>query len=176
MVSESEKQALNLRSVFGLEATVTTPSSATDGAYVEMDVMLEPRGHTNLHYHPEQEQTYQVLEGTLEVFRNGQWHEVPTGESLTVPPGAVHAFRSASETPVRFLNVHRPALTFQEYLETLDRLIRVGRVKGLKNLRSGIYVSMAYVERERSSVQVKPPHILIRGLAFIGRRLGFTLE
>jgi quercetin dioxygenase-like cupin family protein len=175
MMSESEKEALNLRSVFGLEATVTTPSAATDGAYVEMDVTLEPKGHTNIHYHPEQEETYEVLGGTLEVFRDGDWHKVPAGESLTVPRGAVHAFRNASQTPVRFLNVHRPALTFQEYLETLDRLIRVGKVKGLKSLRSGIYVSVAAVE-QGSSVMVKPPHMLIRGLAFIGRRLGFTLE
>jgi mannose-6-phosphate isomerase-like protein (cupin superfamily) len=175
MISESEKHALNLRSVFGLEATVSTPSSATDGAYVEMDVMLEPRGHTNLHYHPEQEETYQVLEGTLDVFRNGQWHEVPTGESLTVPPKATYAFRNGSETPVRFLNVHRPALTFQEFLETVDRLIRAGRVNGLKNLRSGIYLSLAAAD-QGTSVEVKPPQMLIRGLAFIGRRLGFTLD
>jgi hypothetical protein len=101
---------------------------------------------------------------------------VPAGGSLTVPRGAVHAFRNASQTPVRFLNVHRPALAFQEYLETLDRLIRAGKVTGLKNLRSGIYVSMAFLEQERSSVQVKPPQMLIRGLAFIGQRLGFTLD
>jgi hypothetical protein len=30
----SEREVLNLRPVFGLEATVTTPSAATDGAYV----------------------------------------------------------------------------------------------------------------------------------------------
>lgn len=32
-----------------------------------MDVMLEPGGDTNIHYHPEQEETYEVLDGTLEV-------------------------------------------------------------------------------------------------------------
>jgi quercetin dioxygenase-like cupin family protein len=174
-VSGPEKKILNLRSLFGLEATVTTPSSATDGAYVEMDIVLEPGGHTNIHYHPEQEETYEVLEGTLEVFREGGWHALPAGESLPVLHGAVHAFRNATETPVRFLNMHRPALTFQEFLETLDRLIRAGKVKGLKNLRSGIYVSMAAVEHN-TSVAMKPPQMLIRGLAFIGRRLGFTLE
>ena len=71
--------------------------------------------------------------------------------------------------------MHRRALTFQDYLEAPDRLIRVGKVQGLKSLRSGIYVSVVAVERG-SSVMVKPPHILIRGVAFIGRRLGFTLE
>lgn len=71
--------------------------------------------------------------------------------------------------------MHRRALTFQDYLETPDRLIRVGKVKGLQSLRSGIYLSVAAVE-QGSSVMVKPLHMLIRGLAFIGRRLGFTLE
>jgi quercetin dioxygenase-like cupin family protein len=173
-MSESQEKVLDLRPVFGLEATVTTPSAATKGDYVEMDVVLEPKGHTALHYHPEQEETFEVLEGTLEVFRDGAWHQVPAGESVTVPRGATHAFRHATETPVRFLNVHRPAITFQEFLETVDRLIRAGKVKGLKGLRSGIYLSMASVE-QGTSVQVKPPQMLIRGLAFIGRRLGFRL-
>jgi quercetin dioxygenase-like cupin family protein len=174
-VSSPEKKVLNLRSVFGLEATVTTPSTATDGAYVEMDIVLEPGGHTNLHYHPEQEETFQVLEGTLEVFRDGDWYKVPAGESVTVPRKATHWFRNANETPVRFLNAHRPALTFQEFLETVDRLIRAGKVKGPRDLRSGIYLSMAAVE-QGTSVNRKPPQMFIRGLAFIGRRLGFTLE
>jgi quercetin dioxygenase-like cupin family protein len=126
-VSGPEKKVLDLRSIFGLEATVITPAAATDGAYVEMDVVLESGGHTTNHYHPAQEETYQVLEGTLEVFWDGDWHKVPAGESLTVPRGTTHAFRNASESPARFLNVHRPALAFQEYLETVDRLIRAGK-------------------------------------------------
>jgi quercetin dioxygenase-like cupin family protein len=170
-----KKKVLDLRSIFGLEATVTTPAVATDGAYVEMDVVLEPGGHTNDHYHPAQEETFQVLAGTLEVFWDGDWHKVPAEESSTVPRGATHAFRNAAETPVRFLNTHRPAFTFQKFLETVDRLIRAGKVKGPRDLRSGIYLSLAAVE-QGTSVQVKPPQMLLRGLAFIGRRLGYRLE
>lgn len=176
-----EREVLNLRAVFGLEAIVTTPSAATDGAHVDLDVMLEPGGDTNVHRHPKQEETYEVLNGTLEVWHDGHWQAVSAGDSLTVPLGTAHAFRNTSETPVRFLNVHRPALTFQEYLETLDRLIQAAKVKGLprpprlKNLRSGIYISMAATEHG-TSVSVKPPQMLIRGLDFIGRCLGYTLE
>jgi quercetin dioxygenase-like cupin family protein len=115
--SETQKGVLDLRSVFGLKATVTTPSATTDGEYVELDCTVEPGGDTAIHYHPEQEETYQVLDGTLEVFRDGRWHAVAVGESLTVPRGAVHGFR----------NAHRPALAFQEHLETLDRLVQEGR-------------------------------------------------
>lgn len=174
-MSESQEKVLDLRSVFGLKATITSPSAATSGAYVELDCTVEPGGKTAIHYHPEQEETYRVLDGTLEVFRDDRWRAVPVGESLTVPRGAVHGFRNASGTPVRFLNVHRPALAFQEHLETLDRLIQTGKIKGLKDPRSLMYMSVASIEGE-PSVTVKPPHWLIRGLAFVGRRLGYTLE
>lgn len=175
MMSESRAKVLDLRSVFGVEARITTPAEATGGEYVEMDVTAEPGSETLIHYHPEQEETYQVLEGTLEVFRDDQWRAVPAGESLTVPQGAVHGFRNASESPVRFLNVHRPALAFQEHLETLDRLIRTGKIRGTKDPRSLIYMSMSAVEH-RPDVAVKPAQWVARGLAFIGRRLGYTLN
>jgi hypothetical protein len=57
----------------------------------------------------------------------------------------------------------------------VDLLIRAGKITGPKNLRSGIYLSMAFVEHG-TSVQVKPPQMLLCGLAFIGGRLCYTLE
>lgn len=174
-MSASNGKVLDLRSVFGLTATVTTPASATDGAYVEMDVTAQPGSRTAIHFHPEQEETYQVLEGTLEVLRDGQWRSIPSGESLAVPAGAVHGFRNATDAPVRFMNVHRPALEFQDHLETLDRLAKAGKIKGVKDPRSLIYMSMSSVEHQ-PDVAVKPPQWLVRGLAFIGRRLRFRLD
>ena len=174
-MSGPQGKVLDLRSVFGLRATVTVPSGATGGAYVEMDVTAQPGSATTIHYHPEQEETYRVLEGTLEVFCDDRWRVVPAGESLTVAPGAVHGFRNASGAPVRFFNVHRPALAFQEHLETLNRLSRVGKIKGTKDPRSLIYMSMSAVEH-RPDVAVKPPQWVVRGFASVGRRLGYTLD
>ena len=174
MANGPGKKVLNLRSVFGLQATVTTPSAATGGDYVEMDMMLEPGGHTNSHYHPEQDETFEVLEGTLEssvrVIGIGFQRESRRQCRVGRPIGS-----ATRRDPVRFLNVHQPALTFQEYLETVDRLIRTGKVRGLKGLRSGIYISMAAVQ-QGMSVQIKSPQALMRALAFIGRRLGYTLD
>ncbi len=175
MTSGAQGKVLDLRPVFGLQATVTIPSEATGGAYVEMDVTAQPGSTTMIHYHPEQEETYRVLEGTLEVFRDDRWRAVPAGESLTVAQGTVHGFRNAGEAPVRFLNVHRPALAFQEHLETLDRLSRAGKIRGTKDPRSLIYMSMSGVEH-RPDVPVKPPQWTMKALAFIGRRLGYTLD
>ncbi len=175
MMSEAREKVLDLRSVFGFEARVTAPAGATGGEYVEMDVMAQPGSGTLIHRHPEQEETYRVLEGTLEVFRDGRWHAVPAGESFAVSRGTVHGFRNASGAPVRFLNVHRPALAFQEHLETLDRLRKEGKIRETKDPRSLIYMSMSAIEH-RPDVAVKPPQWVIRGLAFIGRRLGYRLD
>jgi hypothetical protein len=100
---------------------------------------------------------------------------VPAGESLTVPQGAVHGFRNSGETPVRFINVHCPALAFQDILETLNCLVRTGKFKDTKDPRSLIYMSMSAAEY-RPDVTVKPPPCVTRELAFIGRRLGYTLD
>ncbi len=91
------------------------------------------------------------------MFRDGRWRAVTAGESLAVPQRTVHGFRNTSEMSVRFLNVHRPALAFQEHLETLDRLIRAGKIRGTKDPRSLIYMSMSGVEH-RPDVPVKPPY------------------
>ena len=167
-------KTLDLRSVFGVEARVTAPAEATDGAYVELDCGLAPGGSTSIHYHPEQDEEFEILEGDLEVYSDGAWHSLPAGRSMTVPKGSAHGFRNTGSATVRFRNVHRPALAFQEHLETLERLIQAGKIKGLRDPRSLMYMAIASVEQE-PSVAVKPPQGLLRLLAFIGRRLGYSL-
>ena len=174
-MSEPKEKVLDLRHVFGLTAIVSSPASANNGSHVEMEVTAEPGSQTLLHYHSEQEETYQVLEGVLEVFQNGDWEPVLTGESMTISPRTVHGFRNTSEVPVRFINVHRPALKFQDHLEALDRLSREGKIRSTKDPRSLIYMSMASIEYE-PDVAVRPPQWLIRGLAATGKRLRFKLQ
>ena len=174
MIDQVHERLLDLRSIFGVKARVTAPSEATGGEYVEMDCTAEPGSGTIIHYHPHQEETFHVLEGTLEVLREGQWSAVQSGDSITVPKGAVHAWRNASETPLRFLNVHRPVLGFQDHMETLDRLVKAGKIRGMKDPRSLIYMSMS-AARHRPDVAVKPPQWVVNVMAFIGRRLGYTL-
>lgn len=175
MNDQAHDRVLDLRPIFGVEAQVTTPSEATGGEYVEMDCTAEPDSATIIHYHPGQVETFQVLEGEMEVLRDGAWSVIKAGNSIAVPEGAVHAWRNASEAPVRFLNVHRPARGFQAHMETVDRLVKAGKVRGTKDPRSLIYLSMSAV-KHRPDVTVKPPQWVVNTLAFLGRRLGFKLE
>jgi quercetin dioxygenase-like cupin family protein len=165
---------LDLRAVFGVSAQVTTPSAATGGAYVELECTADPGSGTMVHYHPEQEETFHVLEGTMEVLRDGAWIPVQAGQTHGVSQGEVHAWRNRGSAPVRFQNVHRPALGFLDHMETLDRLARAGKIRGTKDWRSLIYMSLSAV-KHRPDVTVKPPQWMINTMAFIGRRLGFDL-
>jgi quercetin dioxygenase-like cupin family protein len=175
MNNPAHERVLNLRSIFGVEARITTSASDTAGAYIEMDCTAAPGSGTMIHYHPQQQESFQVMEGTLEVFQQEQWQAVQTGESLTVPMGVVHAWRNASPLPVRFRNVHRPAQGFQDHMETLDRLVKAGKIRGTKDPRSLMYMSMSAVQY-RPDVTVKPPQWVVNMLAFIGRRLGYRLD
>jgi hypothetical protein len=44
-----------------------------------------------------------------------------------------------------------------------------------KNVRSFLLISMLFVEHEREIMSVKPPHALMRVLAFVGRLCGYKL-
>jgi mannose-6-phosphate isomerase-like protein (cupin superfamily) len=52
--------------------------------------------------HPEQEETFHVLEGTMEVLRDGAWISVQAGQTHLVRKGEVHVLRSS------FLSTWRP--------------------------------------------------------------------
>ena len=171
----SEGRILDLRSVFGVEATVTTSAAATNGAYVELLCTAYPKSATVVHRHPAQEETFRVIDGTLELLRDGRWQQLGPGDSVTVPSGAVHAWRNRGGVPVRFENVHRPALGFEAHMVTLDRLVRAGKIRGTNDIRSVIHMSMS-AARHRPDRTVKPPQFLVDFLAFVGRRLGYSID
>jgi quercetin dioxygenase-like cupin family protein len=175
MTDPTQLRTLDLTPVFGVRAQITADARETGGEYVEMDCTVQPGSGSIVHYHPRQEETYHVVDGVLEVLRDGDWRTVRAGESMAIAPGAVHAFRNRSSSPVRFINRHTPALGFQAHLETLDLLIRAGKIRGTTDLRSVIHMSMS-AARHQPDVPVKPPAWLVRVMAFVGRRLGYSID
>lgn len=168
------EEVLDLSAIFGVRARITRSAEATGGGLVEMECIADPGSGTMVHFHPEQEETFSVLEGQLELLHDGRRELISAGQDYTVPKGTVHSWRNPGPATVRFSNVHRPARGFEAHMRTLDRLVREGKIRGKNDPRSLIYMSMSAV-RHRPDVTVKPPQWLVNTMASVGHLLRYRL-
>ena len=131
-----------------------------------------------VHVHPTADESYNVIEGALDVCVNGEWRTLRAGESATAPAGAPHTLRNATKETVRIVNVHRPALQFESFFREMHALIGQGKIKQLppREPRSAIYVAMLFGKYPDEIRVVKPPSRVFKALALVGRALGFKLE
>ena len=129
---------------------------------------------TATHVHPQQEESYAVKEGTMEVLVGRSWSTLEVGQSATVPAGTPHAFRNRSEVPVRFLNEHRPALRFEEYFRAVHGLSEAGKIKGGLDVRGVLYAWVLIDEYDDTMQPVGGMQsALIGSLTAVGRLLGY---
>jgi quercetin dioxygenase-like cupin family protein len=152
-------------------------SRETDGEAVVIEAFVKPNGVVAAaHVHPYQEERFQVLRGTVG-FRVGRRKVIAgAGQRLTVPPGTPHKFWNAGEEEAHFVCEVRPALQFEQLIETMFGLAADGKTnrKGLPNP-----LRLAVIARDHfDDVRLPfPPDWMQRmGLAFgapLGRLLGY---
>lgn len=63
------------------------------------------------HTHADHTDSFYVLEGDVEFFRDGEWHRVSPGTFVSNPPNVAHGFRPAG-SDIRLLNFHTPNVGF----------------------------------------------------------------
>jgi mannose-6-phosphate isomerase-like protein (cupin superfamily) len=150
----------------------------TDGELCELETVVQPGGFVaTAHVHPEQEERFRVLDGMLRFRAGGEEFEVGPGGTITVPPGTPHRFWNAADREARFTCEVRPALHFEQLLETMFALAADGKTnhKGLPNVLRLAVIAHAYDDTIRLPW---PPASLQRaGLALvapIGRMLGYA--
>jgi quercetin dioxygenase-like cupin family protein len=131
-----------------------------------------------VHVHPTAEDRFEVIEGALDFFVDGEWKTLRAGETAAAPAGVPHTLRNATEQTVRVVNTHRPALQFESFFRELHALIRQGKIKRLppKEPRSAIYAAMLFSKYPNEVRGTKPPNGVFKVLAVVGRALGFKLE
>jgi mannose-6-phosphate isomerase-like protein (cupin superfamily) len=111
-------------------------SRETNGEAVVFDAFVQPGGFVAArHVHPHQEERFQVLHGTVG-FRVGRKKILSgPGEALTVPAGKAHTFWNAGDDVAHFTCEVRPALQFEQLIETMFGLASDGKTnrKGMPN-------------------------------------------
>lgn len=146
----------------------------TDGERFTTRMELGARSKLPVHAHPHAEEQYEVVTGELEVQVDGEWSTLTAGERAVVPPDTPHTFRN--ETDAEVLNVHSPALRFEEFFRGFHRLkIERGVEMPPRGPKSAVLLAMLLVEHEDEQVVVSPPHWVFRALARVGSVLGYSL-
>jgi quercetin dioxygenase-like cupin family protein len=149
-----------------------------------VDEVLEMRnefgaraGGPPVHVHPAAEESWEVLEGKLEVCVGGAWRMLGPGDKAIAAPGVPHTLRGHPDTPATIVNIHRPALRYAEFFRAFHRLVSTGAVRlPPKDPRSFLYLGVlftAYPELQRT---VKPPQVVVDVLGRIGRAAGLRLD
>ena len=169
---------LDFHPAMGMRWEITHSAEDTNGELFESVHWYDAREPgPNVHLHPSTNDTFEVVEGALEVCVDGEWSTLRAGESLTVPAGVAHTFRNASDQTVQVIARIQPAGRSEAFFRDMHRLIQEGKSKRLppNGPRSAIYAAMllgAYSDEIRS---VKPPNGVFKVLAVVGKALRFKL-
>jgi quercetin dioxygenase-like cupin family protein len=162
----------------GSSFVVRTSAAETGGERVELEITIPPgAAGPPPHFHPRQEERWEVLAGALEVQVDGNWRTLRAGESSSIAPGQVHTLRNRSDETVRVLDVHIPALDFQDYMEDLNRLHEAGKITSLRSPRSIVYMaSVLHAHRTTQLSASGAQRIAESALAGLGRMLGVRVR
>ena len=161
----------------GAQYVLRTSTADAGGEYVEFEWRF-PRGVFTPppHIHPSQVEEYEVLEGELEVLIGDDWRTLRPGETASVPVGVNHTFKRPKQI-VRVRNFHRPALGFEDFIETMSRVLAQKGVKRLADPRVPIYLSQAWrAHPETLQATRAVDRAAMSAASAIGRAFGMRLS
>jgi mannose-6-phosphate isomerase-like protein (cupin superfamily) len=130
------------------------------------------------HFHPEQEEHFEVLAGTLTAKVDGEERDLERGETLDIQRRTPHQIWNRGEVEARAIWQTRPAGRTQDWFRSIDRLIREGRVG--KNGMPGPLAFGVYLTEYRDVFRLaSPPDIVARPLlgvlGLLGRAKGYRI-
>ncbi len=149
----------------------------TNGELVEVDVFYKPGGNLPpVHYHPSQEERFEVVSGEMLTHVDGVERTYGAGETFVLPPDSRHSMHNAGSEEAHVIWQTRPALKTEALFETMWGLARDGKInpKGVPNLLRVAVLMREYQDEFRLA---QPPFAIQKPLfgllAPIGNLLGY---
>ncbi len=128
------------------------------------------------HFHPAQDEHFEVLAGTVQVKVDGEARALVAGDQIEVPRGAVHQIWNPAIEPARVLWRTSPGGRTEQWFRAIDRLRGEGRVG-----RNGMPGPLAFgvlLTEYRDVFRLAGPDWLLRpalaGLGVLGRARGYS--
>ncbi|MFN2471281.1 MAG: cupin domain-containing protein [Gaiellaceae bacterium] len=152
-------------------------SAETNGEAVVIECTVQPGGFVAAaHVHPSQDERFEILDGTLAFQLDKQELVAGPGDRILVPASMKHRFRNAGDGAAHFVCEVRPALQFEQLLETMFALAADGKTnkKGMPNPLRLAVIARAHFD----TVQLPFPPVWMQrmGLALgapLGRMVGY---
>lgn len=164
-----------LNPVSGQRLVFLQTTADTGGELVEVESTYQAGGQQPpVHYHPGQEERFEVLAGTVEILLGEGTRTLREGEVLTIPAGTSHSLWSMTGGRVNWQT--RPAGKTEAFFELVWGLARDGQVdrRGRPNLLQSAVLARAYRQEWRLARPPYPVQVALFGLlAPIGRVLGY---
>jgi mannose-6-phosphate isomerase-like protein (cupin superfamily) len=150
----------------------------SDAELLEVEGTWAPSGKPPpKHYHPAQDEHFEVLEGSLRTRVDGVERELGPAGSLDIPSGTVHQMWNPGTEPARALWQTRPAGRTRQWFEDIDALHREGRV-GTNGMPGPLAYGVLLTEYRDTFRLAVPAEPVVRGalalLAVVGRARGYS--
>src|SRR5437660_9351790 len=136
-----------------------------EGVVLHAEVFADPGDDVPSHYHPAQEERFEVLAGRVRFDVDGRRIECGPGTRVIAPPGAKHAFRNVGTQEAHLRVEVEPALDLQGFLEEAAALARARRYtrRGIPTSpRALVQLADLMVRYENTTVMASPPRIVQR--------------
>jgi quercetin dioxygenase-like cupin family protein len=128
------------------------------------------------HFHPGQDEHFEVMEGKLRVRAGDEDRTLEAGEEIDIPRGTVHQMWNPGPGKARVLWQTRPAGRTEEWFAAIDRLHREGKV-GRNGMPGPLAFAALLTEYDDVFRLAAGPEPVVRGalaaLAPLGRMRGY---
>jgi len=160
--------------VSGERIVIRETGEQNEGRLLVFDLYLPPGGHVPAgHAHPQQEETFAVIEGRMR-FRLGRRTIVARqGETIVIPRGQPHWFGNDGEGVAHAQVEVRPALRMEEFFEMTEAISRAGHFPGTRLPRISDTALMLLEFRHEVAIPRVPSFLVnavLSPLAWLARR------
>ncbi|RMI29695.1 cupin domain-containing protein [Nocardia stercoris] len=131
------------------------------------------------HWHPAQDEYFEVLDGTIAVRLDGRDLELKAGDTLRIPAGAVHQMWNPHDEAAHVRWQVTPSGRTAQWFRSIDALHRRGQVRasGRPGLLAYAVLLTEFRDVFRPVVPAAPlVRVLLAALAPIGRMRGYRAE
>ena len=154
----------------GRQRLAFTRDTDEDGTEIVLvECWVDPGGGVPPHIHPNQTETFEVIEGEVTFTAGRSKQRAAAGETVTVPPGTRHAYANRGTEQAHMRCTARPAHDLEEFLTTTARLSREGHIARIGPLRGpgslrGLPQVAAMLRRHRENTLILNPPPTIQRL------------